>query len=1476
MSTFAQATEYTTESQNSAGAAMQRFGAYEDSIEAKTNRLAASFQELSNNTLDSGLIKAFFDFANVLVNATDKVGVFNVAFLTTIGALGGKGIIKIPQLATFIGKLIQPMLGASVAAGTLAGTMGAALSVILPAAAIIGAIALYNTLNITLEEHKQLLEKSKQTYEESSSELESVNQRLSEVKTRMSELTAMDNLTFAEKGELDKLKQTNEQLLIQKDILEKLNAENQKDVILNTIDTYKKQFGSNKATQQQVSEYADNASTTGNNALLMSDENDIPAMIAAYKQFTNLKNEAYGDSEEVQRYTVLLSDISTSLFKNVDDLNNYKTTLESVPFEQLSDDQKDYLNNINSSIALIYENLDPNKWKQIKFEKYFNAADFEDTKNKLIELSKAGKLDESVIANGEEYQSLLYDTGLTAAEIAEQINALNTVINTSSASLDNSENSLYALAEAAKEATGYVNNLGENVDIRNLQDAITNAKTIVDDFNTILKSVKDNNGLTSDNLDTITQKYPKLLAYINDEDKLREELQKSIKDQETTAENYYTSVLEMDTGFYQGILKNNADKVKKLAEYYGTDIANWQSLAQAKADIDGILLTKLTEKWADYYRLRNQSVNLESITNSDNSPVKNLLGEDFYNLTMPDINKSFKEGLEKQTQNALNTAEEAQKNYDDLKNIFVDTDYTSSLISNIDLTNDKPSSSTKDSFSQIFDWISIRIDKLKEKAQKAIDDVKNYINYTDKNKQLDIVITAKIDEQNNLKFLQDSYLKLADNVGLPKKYRELVDNGGLNIQTVTDKSLADKIEEYQKWKNAAAGVTKEISLINEEIKELYSQKLDNITEYFGTKNDYINTKISRRESLISLYEASGKAIKTSDYEYLIKLQNDIIANTKKELDSYSSTFYQQVNDGTIITGSHKYYEGLSKINELNKAIRDGRSTIYDYKTEIRELNWKSFDEGITKINGVKSELSDLVDLISDSEILDDGGNYTQEGLTKLGLLTQQMSENSKLISEYENAIKRISKELKAGDISQEIYNEELSNYQNLQRTAVKDNQALEDSIAEIAKQRLQFEIDAINKETDAFKKLVDAKKEALSAEKELHDYQESINNKQQSIDTLQKQIAVLKLSTDRKDISQRLKLEKELKEQQSALDEEQYQHSIDIQSEALDKEYNDFKESQDAKISTIEESLNNQKELVKSTLDEVFKNTVEIGAGIQTLVSEHGISVTESVIAPWQNASSALAMYKTALEDLPKADTIIDTGLNIGTPSSSSGSGSNSTNSSSSNSSSNSSTSSSSKETSTATSKTSTASSKPSLPINTVKYTGTKSALNKETSVVDRLKYFDLDSSLSARATLYKYFGLKGSYMGTSAQNIQLIAAMKKAGFSKGGTGKLVNSIEDEGFALMKRDETTLSSEQTEQLKSLLGYAPLIKTSIDSIRSSDYPNIQNNNPVNVHYDNLITVQGDVDNSNIRQLELIAQQAVERGNRNLITLLNQRR
>ena len=307
-------------------------------------------------------------------------------------------------------------------------------------------IGLYDLFTTSVKEQKEAMEDSLSAYEDAKSELSSITTELETQTQTMNELLAKEKLTYAEKGQLEELQAITQELLIQKDLAEKEEGRTKKEVATDTSDLFKKQFGKYDISESAINEYQNNADITGNNAILISDENDISAMIAGYRQFNELLNEAYGEGnqENIDHFKSLTDDLKDSIFTTAKDLqeqqsniSDYYNTIKDVPYEELTSDQKeivDSYNAISNAIALIYKQLDPNTWNTMQIDNLFATDGIEKTKEELIEMAKAGTLDETTIKSYSKLNSTLENS--------------NMVLNNGQSAASALCNELYALADA--------------------------------------------------------------------------------------------------------------------------------------------------------------------------------------------------------------------------------------------------------------------------------------------------------------------------------------------------------------------------------------------------------------------------------------------------------------------------------------------------------------------------------------------------------------------------------------------------------------------------------------------------------------------------------------------------------------------------------------------------------------------------------------------------------------------------------------------------------------------------------------------------------------------------------------------------------------------------------------------------------------------------------------------------------------------
>lgn len=87
MDNWTKALEYSEVATNSAGNALERYGVFQDSIEAKTNELTAALESLSTSTISEGLYSGIIEATTGIVEFLDKTNLLK-ASLTGLVAMG--------------------------------------------------------------------------------------------------------------------------------------------------------------------------------------------------------------------------------------------------------------------------------------------------------------------------------------------------------------------------------------------------------------------------------------------------------------------------------------------------------------------------------------------------------------------------------------------------------------------------------------------------------------------------------------------------------------------------------------------------------------------------------------------------------------------------------------------------------------------------------------------------------------------------------------------------------------------------------------------------------------------------------------------------------------------------------------------------------------------------------------------------------------------------------------------------------------------------------------------------------------------------------------------------------------------------------------------------------------------------------------------------------------------------------------------
>ena len=461
-----------------------------------------------------------------------------------------------------------------------------------------------------------------------------------------------------------------------------------------------------------------------------------------------------------------------------------------------------------------------------------------------------------------------------------------------------------------------------------------------------------------------------------------------------------------------------------------------------------------------------------------------------------------------------------------------------------------------------------------------------------------------------------------------------INNGSLDISSIADKGLAANIKKYYDYIEAASQARVEAEELKQTIADLAKQKFDNISTAYENEIGLVDAYIKALQDQIDATEARGEQVGASFYESMIDSAEKRKQSLEEERDALQASLDEAVKLGRVEVGSDTWYEMTNAIYEVDSAIVEATISIEDYQTAINDLHWENFDKLIDKLESISDELDNIYERLTDNdEAFDENGNWTNQGIAALGMLTQKMEQAQFAAQQYADQIDRLNTDYAAGKYSEEEYNKKLAELTGKQWESVEAYEAAKDEIVDLNKARVEAVKDGMQKELDAYKELIDAKKKSLEADKEAHKWAKEVAEKEKNIADIQRKLAALAGDNSTSAIAQKKKLQAELLKAQAELDEAYYDKSIEDQQDALDKEYENYEENQQKEIDSLEEWIDDREQIIKDSFDLVKENTQVVYDELLKLSQEYGIEISDEIIAPWLAGKDAIGEYKDAFSN---------------------------------------------------------------------------------------------------------------------------------------------------------------------------------------------------------------------------------------------------
>nr|DAG47880.1 MAG TPA: minor tail protein [Caudoviricetes sp.] len=549
-------------------------------------------------------------------------------------------------------------------------------------------------------------------------------------------------------------------------------------------------------------------------------------------------------------------------------------------------------------------------------------------------------------------------------------------------------------------------------------------------------------------------------------------------------------------------------------------------------------------------------------------------------------------------------------------------------------------SDAADDFEEVFDWFEVLLEEIEDNISLMNAKLENAVGISAKKGIYSEIINTeqfKLQElYEGIKLYSDYANKLLAKV--PDQYKEMAKNGAVAITDFlgeANEEVVESINNYREWAKKVTDLNQQLEETKKAIADTHVEIQNMLKDEYDNRISLITSVNDRIQDTIDLLDEEGKRSSAVMYEEMIKnstKQLSELQNKRAEMQRALDEAVSLGPDKGIEKYSTQWYEMVNAINDVDSEINDCRIDLEGFQNSINQLHWDNFEKFIDAIDNVGNEISNLGDLIDEEDIVDEVGNWTDKGVTALGLYAQEMERAKYRAEQYGKEIEYLNQEYAAGKYSEDEYLEKLQELKDGQWDSIKSYESAKKSIIDLNKTRIEAVKDGIQKEIDAYSELIDKKKEELSLQKDAHDFQKQVTEKQKEIADIQKKLAVMSGDNSASAIAQKKKLQAELAAAQEELDEIYYDHSVEKQQEALDKSLENYQDEKDTEMEKLDESLKNEEQIIADSYATIAANTESIAQTLSDIASQYGITLSDSVTKPWLDGANAIGTYQEQLD----------------------------------------------------------------------------------------------------------------------------------------------------------------------------------------------------------------------------------------------------
>ena len=1234
-------------------------------------------------------------------------------------------------------------------------------------AGIAAFIKISDVIITTYNEASEKLDNCRNKLNDASSDVENAKSKLDSINDSIKEIQDKGTLSLTDQEDFDRLKKEKEELERTLEIYKEKERYAKKDTEDSAV---KKLTGSKYTSKNDMYSYKtdENGDIKQTNLGLVTYDSVIAYYQALKTQYEEqqkyldwinenhpdwsgtvidrVKNSLSVTKEEIANILVDINDSSDSLYGVTDNGKKLKNTISDMNLEfeifryKIGETSFDDLTNSAKKLVAALRLEDNNSKNQIM--DYLNSLSDEDF---------------SLLVKS----NVTFDENTTLESLKETIKA---------AQEEAEQNPI----EQPVETFDPTSLLTESDDKGTSTATLADLQSEADLLSSIQKEMSENGRIGVDSMQKIIKQYPEakdalgqyMLGIISQEE-LFDQLQGIYEDDKNA---YIYSLVEKskyDGTFYSNLVNTNNDFFAGLSEAYGEDFNNYKNLAQAKQKIDDQLIKYLSGMWGKFYQTTiDTATGLMSLTSKATSMDDDMdLGLYLYD-----------NGADEET-NAIAEMQKMVDDYNALQNISFESAFNGIDLSWQGFSGDDSSSSNDSSSSQTeqdVDWI----ERLINKISTAYSRLKNVVSDTtttwlNRNNALADSMSTLRDEINAQSQAYEYYMNAFNSYGLDDYYKNQIADGSISIDVIYDDDLKDAISDCQDFYDKAQDCKDAVESLSQEYRELAMTKFNNIKSQFEEQISLIENTTSELQKMQDILSTQGYTNSKFLYGSLIKTEKENLEKLNAEYTALASKI------GTVEEGSENWYSMQADINSVSEAILDATNSLREYENELRKIEWDAFDRGRDDVADLIDETEFLYNLLENKGLYDDSGNLNEYGQAAQAMTAQKYQLYASQAKAYADEINKINEELAKDPYNTTLVDrkqELIKLQQESIKSALDEKNAIKDLIS-----------NGFEEYTKSLNEIIDKYKDMMSTIKDAYDYEKSIAEQTKNIALLEKQYTAYQGDDSEGSKKTIQEIKANLESAKDDLKETEYEKLISDTEKLLD-------DLQDSTEEWLNQRLDDLDALIENVINQSNENAGSVSETIANVAKETGYTLSDNMNSIWStysgnlvnalgNASDVFTNNQSKLQSVvenigDKVQKLLDyadaeaarlqaeqeareeaareeAARQEAADTDNSWSGSDYDGDS------------------------GDSSSGGSGGVDWI-YSPDyypKDQLNIETSIVDRLKWHDWDSSFSARSQYYDQMGGDGNYYATYDQNVWMLDWMKANGFAKGSRNIPKNQI---------------------------------------------------------------------------------------------------